>query len=308
MSYNLKQQHIPPVQVYLNSKFADFSMNPKAKSHGVFVFYEPLIRIPNGYKYLISLNNAEIPNSIYNVNDNNNNIIFGYYLSGTFYPLIIDGISSQGLIQLNPGIYSADEIAILLSNLNFIIQLRAGIDDTLVINTVYDGNFNKFKFTIASCSVPSSYLTGVKLCIKPFNNVPNPIFGFSGQNILFDLVVNNSGYSDYNVDVTGTRAVFFKVLNLHTSGFDSKYKMSGNILARIPMNAEPNYMIYWINNTNYKTIQQTKNLNILEILITDSDHQPIDFNGVDWSCSIQIDVLGQDEEEYRADVNQFNLS
>ena len=92
-------------------------------------------------------------------------------------------------------------------------------------------------------------------------------------------------------------------MNVHTAGFDSKSKISNNILSRIPLSCEPFNILYWTNNTHFKTIAQTKNLNVIEIQITDSDGNLLNFNNGDWSSSIEINVLGVDNETYQADSN-----
>lgn len=289
--YSLTNQFVPPSQIYLNSKYADaFGGLASKKSHCFFNFFEPIAKIPQGYKYLISLNNAEIPNSLYNVNEKNNSITFFFGSDGSYYS-----------INLTPGNYSADEIALLLSNIIGELESAAG-NVAFKLNTTYDGNSNMFKFSITILN-SSPGLTGY---FGIDNTTANPIFGLSGKSVIQSLIppvgetINLS--SDSCVDVSGTRAVFFRLMNIHTAGFDSKSKISSNILARIPMNAEPNYIIYWTNNTLYKTIAQTKNLNILEIQITDSDGNLLDFNGVDWSCSIEINVLGTNSEIYLHDA------
>ena len=216
MSYQLTQQHIPPTQIYLNSKYADmYGGDPSFKSHCFFIFHEPIIKVPQNYKYLISLNNAEIPNSIYNVNGTNNSITFcvdtGSYNSVQ--------VNYKYTITLAPGNYSADEICLLLSNLSFVIDTYddGSTPSTFTLITTYDYNMNKFLFNITGDTlIPAySYYVGI------YNVNLNPIFGLSGNSRLMSAVnwgslpikdgkTTLSLYSDMCVDVTGTRAVFFR--------------------------------------------------------------------------------------------------
>ena len=264
---------------------------PSFKSWCYFVFHEPIVKVPSGYKYLISLNNAEIPNSIYNVNTTNNTVIFG----------VTDGTTSVFCdpVNITPGTYSAQEICVLLSNVT--LTFTAYPSYSMSLKTTYDANLNKFKYTILDSStspIANSYLT------IPSGN-QSPIFGFSGKAITGSNTIGAGAYmySDICVDVTGTRAVFFRFVNVHTAGFDSKSKISTNILGRIPLSCEPYNILYWQNITHFKTIAQTKNLSVIEIQITDSDGNLVNFNGCDWSASIEINVLGVNTETYQADTN-----
>ena len=313
MAYALSQQHFAPTQVYLNSKYADmYGGDPSYRSWCYFVFHEPIIKVPTGYKYLISLNNAEIPNSIYNVNSTTNMLTF-YLTPTTDFSYFINNTPIYVYtITIAPGCYSADEICVMLSNMSFSIDTYqdGSTPTTFQLTTTYDGSINKFLFSITAdtSNLNSSYYVGID------NSKTNPIFGLSGSTKIItpDLWMNlpSSGtkttyafYSDACVDVTGTRAAFFRLNNVHTAGFDSKAKISTNILARIPLACEPFNIIYWQNITLFKTIAQTKNLNVIEIQITDSDGNLLNFNGCDWSCSIEINVLNASSgsEAYQAD-------
>ena len=310
MAYQLTQQALPPTQIYLNSKFADmYGGDPSYRSWCYFVFHEPIVKVPSGYKYLISLNNAEIPNSMYNVNETNNKLQFGltsFPINGEEHINILDTITIQ------PGNYSADDIATLLTNLQLhfdnMDEFENVTTETITLDTTYDGSLNKFKFTIKDVTLVGG-LPSAHLVIVPTNNKPNPIFGFSGQNIIAPTpaITDSFSFSDRCIDVTGTRAAFFRLVNVHTAGFDSKSKISTNILARIPISCEPNNILYWQNITLFKTIAQTKNLNVIEIQITDSEGNLLNFNGVDWSASIEINVLGEDNEKYRPDGSSDGL-
>ena len=308
--YSISQQHIAPTQIYLNSKYADqYGGNPSYKSWCYFIFHEPIVKVPSGYKYLISLNNAEIPNSIYNVNATNNTITFFTNATPSNNYDEWNAYASY-TITIQPGCYSADEICVLLSNLTITLDTfqDGSTPSYFQLTTTYDGNANKFKFSLA----------GDRLCYCATNYIGidtsklNPVFGISGNSkiVSTDMWLNlpSTGttttyafHSDICVDCTGTRAVFFRLMNVHTAGFDSKAKISTNILGRIPMSCEPFNILYWQNITHFKTIAQTKNLNVIEIQITDSDGNLLNFNGCDWSASIEINVLGISTESYQAD-------
>jgi hypothetical protein len=306
MSYQLTQQHIAPTQIYLNSKYADmYGGEPSFRSWCYFVFHEPVVKVPSGYKYLISLNNAEIPNSFYNVNSMNNTFIIDAFFANGFKQIL-------ATVTIPPGNYSCDEIENLLSNIQCQYIYYDSQDATqfiyFTLTAIYDINLNKFKFTVSDCDNASAarFSTfNAKIGITTPEDRPLPLFGFSGKanSLTSDATIQNGTffYSDACVDVTGTRSVFFRLMNVHTAGFDSKAKISTNILGRIPMACEPFNILYWQNITHFKTIAQTKNLNVIEIQITDSDGNLIDFNGCDWSASIEINVLGSSSEPYKAD-------
>lgn len=74
MSYQQTQYFYPPRQIYLNSKFASLLADTRKKNHAWFSLNHP-ISIPHGYNnVLVSVDDAQIPVSFYNINETNNRV------------------------------------------------------------------------------------------------------------------------------------------------------------------------------------------------------------------------------------------
>jgi hypothetical protein len=98
------------------------------------------------------------------------------------------------------------------------------------------------------------------------------------------------------VDLAGTRAVFVKCMNIHTPAYDSRSKYSGTTLARVPVVQEPFGITFWKNDTQFKCACSLKNISNLEIQIFDEFGSLIDFNLVDWTLTLQLDIINATDE------------
>jgi len=286
MTHIINQTQFPSVQVNLNSSHADaFGGDPSYRSWCYFLFREPIVNLPNAYQFLISLNDAEIPVSYYCINSTNN--VFSFNYNGTNYT-----------ITLTPGNYSSYDVASQISSTNI-----DGVSNTpFTLSTVYDERSNKmfFKFINLYNTPARNYVT----IFASFSK--NSIFGFNGANDITGFITANQGatltlQSNMCMDVSGTRCVFVKCMNVYTQAYDSKTKYSGNILGRIPMNQEPNGIVFWNNNTGFKSKCTLKSLSVVEIQIVDENNELINFNNIDWSVCIQIDVIGNSPSDYMPD-------
>ena len=293
MTHIINQTQFPSIQIHCNSSHADaYGGDPTYKSWCYFLFREPIVNLPNAYQFLISLNDAEIPVSYYCINSTNN--VFTFLFNYTSYS-----------ITLNEGNYSAYDVAAQLTSTNIPLP---GDEPPLAFSfsTIYDEKSNKmvYKFVCLVDSPATASLTYP--IVIPASTSKNPIFGFNGRtDILADLYIYRGStatlISNMCIDTAGTRCMFVKCLNVHTQAYDSMTKFSGNILSRIPINQEPNGIVFWNNATAFKSKCTLKSLSMLEIQIVDENNQLVNFNNIDWSLCIQIDVLGNSPSDYMPD-------
>ena len=78
---NINYQSIQSSQIYINSNTSDIYLNNTMKSNVVFFFKQPVQLNKNALEMRVSLVNAQIPMSFYNINNTNNTI----YISGVKY-------------------------------------------------------------------------------------------------------------------------------------------------------------------------------------------------------------------------------
>ena len=302
MSYVIDQYHFPSRQVYLNSAYADaYGGVPSQRSWCYFIFKEPIINLPSSYDCLISLNQATIPVSYFVVNSTNNVFLF---------QITNNSVVTNYSITVPIGNYSYQDLVSYLTDTN--AKLVSGPSISFTLTTIYSETSNKFSFLFKSASF---VMGNCNVYIKyssvgsGYTGSKNSIFGFSGNAIFkgynssssLDANGNLVLSSDIGVDLAGTRCIYVKLMNIHTLAYDSKTKYSGSTLARIPINQEPNGLVYWDNHTNFKSFCSIKNLSTLEIQVTDENGTLMDFNTIDWSLCLTIDVLAESPTEYKPD-------
>ena len=263
MGYSINQYTIGSKQIFLNSAQASaYGGDPTYKSLCYFFFNEPILSLPQSYNFLISVNTAEIPTSWYNVNSTNN--IFTFTVNGATYS-----------ITLRVGNYNAFQIA---------DRLRYPNNGTFQLYTTYDSNSNKmfFSFYFSHTINNSVYMT---------NNMP--FCGLSGSKVKANSGTNHyvNLVSDMLVDCTGPKCLYVRMNNIHTPSFDSFHKVSSNILAKIPIDKGPNDTISYTLNNNFQAKVNLRTLSQFEIEITFDDNTPVNFNGCDWTLTLQVDVV-----------------
>ena len=273
MVYTVNQYGIASKQVFLNSAQANaYGGDPSYKSYCYFYFNEPILQLPQAYNFLLSVNTAEIPVSWYRINSSNN--IFSFTVNGQTLS-----------ITLRPGNYNAFQIADML---------RIPDNGTFQLYTTYDSTTNKMFF--------SFYFHGINNLVYMTNNLS--YCGLSGA-----TVQANSGtkyyvvlVSDSVVDCMGSNSLFIRMNNVHISSFDTNHKVSTNIIARIPIDKGPNDVITYNLNNNFQAKLNIRNLSQFEILITFDDNTPVNFNGADWTMTLQVDVV-KATPDYEPDKN-----
>ena len=294
MSYNINQTHFPSIQIYLNSKYADAYGNiPSQRSWCYFNFKEPIVKLPEAYNFLIRLNRIELPCSMYAVNNSNNTATF------TVEYISVPDASPSFLnipITLPNGNYSALDFVSIFNT------LYNNVTNPVVLSAAYNAQNNTFSFI-------ATLVNGSSLVSLSVSSAPTTIFGLSGSTITSNTVLINaqalqyiSVSSDVGVDLAGTRAVFVKCLSIHTPGFDSRSKYSGTNLARIPISQEPFGIVFWDNRTGFKSMCSLKNVSSLEIQITDEDGNLVDFNSIDWTMTLQLDIINGSPTDFTPNV------
>lgn len=292
MSYHINQHQFPSKQVYLNSKYADaYGGVASCKSWCFFNFKEPIVNLPQAYEFLISLNSCEIPLSFPIVNANNNSFTVNVSAYAGGDNTIVN---YSYTVVVATGNYSAKDICDAINN----------NDEGSVGNVIatYLGTLNRFQFTLA-LSAGVTYDSVINFSISSGNS--NPIFGLSGANLTTSTKLADGTFvlkSDVGVDLSGTRAVFIKCLSIHTAGYDSRTKYSSTILARIPLTQEPLSIQWYSNVTQFKAKCVIKNISNLEMQICDEDGNLVDFNTLDWTCTLQLDVIAQSPTDFTPDV------
>jgi hypothetical protein len=227
-------------QIYLSSKYADVYKNNNLNS---VEFFLPMIEIDDLYHIYISVANASIPVSYYNINSNNN--ILQYSLTGG--PIVSIVISS--------GNYNVNT---LLTTLNSLLT-----NFTVIYNSIT----NKFTFTHATTDF---IFFGISTCLN--------CLGLSTQDqySLSRVLVSNGC-----INLSPVRS-FIISCNLQTGNINLSNSGIQNILCSIPIITNNLGVVNYSNDSKFKTNLFTNVLNSISIHIKDQDDNSIDFNSVNW--------------------------
>jgi hypothetical protein len=142
-------------------------------------------------------------------------------------------------------------------------------------------SFNKITgvYTITSSSSITIYSSG-STCFKLLGlNSQTP--SYTGGTILCSYPCNFSGIS--RIKVVSNK--------LSTYSLDSTISSNNNVLAVIPVNCGSNGVILYQNISSFKPMLREINVNDFDISLLDDDDNLINFNGVSWSISLQIDII-----------------
>jgi hypothetical protein len=248
-------QTIQSFQIYINSGQATTFNNTKL-SDVTFDFKNIFSLDKKVYEVRLGVVTAEIPYSFYQINETNYK-----------FQITIGGITS--IYNASLGNYNINTFITRLLSI-----LPAGF------NITYDLSISKLTF---------SYTQSFQ--ISDTNKSIFPILGFAtGQvytsNASFILTAPNC----YNLNPINRLMINTNTFNI--PNIDTFNKSITTVLASIPINCMPNDTIFYTNFANFRTtLSNPSSLNQLNLEIYDDYEQQINFNGLNWTLTIQVDVL-----------------
>jgi hypothetical protein len=233
------------------------SSNVDSKNDNSFIFYIPTgsILAESQEHIYLSLQSAIIPNTFYNINSYNNILC---------YALVSNNIKQYLTIPV--GNYNIKDIVSYLNSYmtNFTVS--------------YNKTYNKLTFQNLSLAnfiiYPESTLYGV--------------LGFSNGLTYY----SNSGIlqSVNAVNVNSIQYINVK-LNINTNNI-TKYNVNDkNIICSIPVNINSYGVINYKNENNFKVNTFRNEITELILQFTDQNGYNINFNGVQWSIVLQLDII-----------------
>jgi hypothetical protein len=235
-------------QLHLNSENADsvyFNNNCQVE------FYLPIIEIPSQYHMYVSVEHASIPTTFYNINSNNNILV--YVINLVTYTL-----------EITKGNYNVTTLKnYLMTNMNnFTIIYDSIINAFTFTHTYYD-------FTISSNST----------CLS--------LIGFFKTDT---TSVSKILTSTRAVNLCSIRCICVHT-NLKTSNISKTNTNCFNILCSIPITVSPLSIQPYTNNNNFKVNTFSNNISMLSIKLCDQLGNLIDLNGANWSMTIQFNIV-----------------
>jgi hypothetical protein len=242
--------NLDSIQIHLNSKYADKYVNNSVSD---CEFNLPMIEIPAQHYIYISVQNATIPYTWYNIDSTNNTLI--YHVNGVYYAL-----------QITQGNYNANQLA------SFLAKNMSGN-----FTVSYDIITNKFTFTNPNNFVINSTST----CLG--------ILGFP-QDELYSTSILKSLTSYTMVNLLNKSAIYIQS-NLLTGNINNNSKAEGTILTSIPINCPPYSLITYNNFNGFKSNLYSNNISFIKIKIVDENHTLMNLNGCYWNITLQLDIV-----------------
>ena len=216
-----------------------------------YVFDIGTILVPLQTHIHVKLKNCVFPHSFYNVNSLNNYIIF--IANGLTYTYIMDY-----------GNYNAIDITkFFTSNIpNMTCTYTSKTNKFTFTHTLYDFTFSSSSTCLNMFGIASYRRTSTdKKLTSEYSINMSPVQS---------IIVN----SDYN---TGN------ILSV-----DPKLKSS---LCVVPVNSQPNSLMFYENIHPTVSNLYVSNLNTLTIRIVDQDNKTIDFNGRSWNMTLVLELI-----------------
>jgi hypothetical protein len=271
MSHILNDSYIGSKNIYLKSQEASISISD---AHKIFYLNNP-ITPPSNIRIMLGCHNFECPNSLYNINTTNN----------------ILNVSAEGndvSITIPVGNYDSDTFAVKIT------QLLAGeydnLGDTLI---VCEFNNDNYIFEFSSNNPFSIISTTADVELGLLGQTPTPL----GSNYICENVCNLAGIS----------GIFIKIKNLGFNNLDS-YGDITNTIARCDVNVNfGEYIFYSPAEVLYFAIND-KNIQYLEVQLTDDEGNEIQLNGGRWSLVLSAHFSYEKEVKLPSNSSNFGLS
>jgi hypothetical protein len=211
-------------------------------------------------KYItLALSHAETPVSWYIINDTNNKLVIQI---NNFY----GSSGTNTTFTLTNGNYNANTFQKMLLNI-------MGSQWLISISSTTG------KFTLSNTSFDFFIRGSLSTC--------NKLMGFpSNDNNI--LSTSLSLVMPYPCNFSGTSRVNIKSSTIQTNNLDSVSNGHSSNITSISVSAELYGIILYTNINNFQNIIYNDFLNGIDINLTDENNNPINFNGIDWFITLEI--------------------
>lgn len=247
--------NIESLQIHLNSKYADSYNNSSLSDCN---FNLPLIEIPCQHTIYLSVQQAVIPYSFYNINSTNNTL---------FYQEIIGTGVNNTTVYISNGNYNAYQLAVYLS--------------TNLPRTTVSYDIIKNKYTFTNTTNNFKILTAYSTC--------QDLIGLS-TNDLYNTSFGNSLTNYKQINLCPIKSICL-ASNLQTGCISNTFKNDTNILCSINVANNPYSLIDYKNQNNFRINLHNNVFNSINIKCLDQDGNPLDLNQQYFTLTIQLDIV-----------------
>lgn len=267
---------IDSLQIYINSKYA--SSNPDY-SGANNLYLLPYIVAPEGHYIHISVVNASIPYSFYNINELNN--VLYCVVHYQFITDVMIAHDESYFINIPVGNYNANQMVNVLSKMsNWTATSDSGSYNNPNLVVTYNAIVNRFTFR-NTLDLEFNFPYPNTTCIEPLG--------------LSEILINSSSFgyeytSKYSINLAVIRAINI-VTNYSSGNLSILQQNNFNTLCSIPVTTLPNTLVYYENSNDFKTNLYLGEINNINIKLTDQDNNVLFLNGLYYNLTLQIDIL-----------------
>lgn len=251
--------------IVLNSKDA-LQLNSTNLSNCVFNCQGLLTDQDDILRTYVSLINAQIPCSFYNIDATNNTINYIQSIQSLSFTIPIGNYSSSSLIT--------------------ILKTRFGVSVTSI---VLDKATGKLIFTFNTNT------------ILEITSTLAPIIGMTTN---LNCFANVSATTNFPLNLLGIKRISIASDTLNISAYNSKG--DGNILATIEVNQPPFNMLSYEQATDLnKHILHSKSIDLIDIQLYDENRNYINFNNTTWTMTLCLSIERNSEAYIRSSLGSF---
>lgn len=279
-------------QVLINSRLCSVS-NVQSRNRLSVILGSPIVA-PRGYDVGLTVVDAQIPATWYNVNANNRGIPFAVKYGS--YPGIIV------TVNLNIGAYTIDTLITQWTNsttpgLRNIAFTLNNVACTLAV-TLTKTSINLINIAYAFTTTLTG---GTWSFVAPFNS---PLLGFNNVTLTNGTTGSAVGNAVPNLYIR----YYTLTSSLYTYSQipTSSYVAPRNPICKIPCTASPGYTELFINPCPTPLKLADKIITNFDIALLDDLGNDVSFNYYDWSCTLQFEFVPKLRYTYEEE-GEFNL-
>ena len=242
--------------LYLHSGCPSQYNNGSNKSSVVFFFKDGLKVDKSTIEMRVSVKDAIIPISFYQINATNNKLT-----------ITVSGVPTT---YYSPyGNYSVT---------SFIAQWATTVGAAWVVT--FNSISNQFTFSYTS-----------NFTISDDTNSLFPVIGFATGSQYSSIARTLT--APYPVNFSGLNRLIISSPSFNTENISCYAEGYNRSLASVPVNNTNSSVIYYSNVTNHRNTFYQHNVNQVQIDIYDDFQNLVNFNNIDWSMTLQIDTVSE---------------
>tara|TARA_R100001129_G_scaffold114102_1_gene78742 strand:+ start:254 stop:1114 length:861 start_codon:yes stop_codon:yes gene_type:complete len=241
------------LNIYLQSHNATISNSDSDK---VFNFQD-FISVPPDQNIIVALTSFEMPNTLYNIN-------------APFNTLTINGTSGSHQITLTPKNYNATQMK---DELNSKFASASFLSDTGLSSLVVSFDDQSFKYTFTGNANFSITECTFDTEIGLENQIPT---------------TSNTSYECVDIILLGgISSIYVGIKNLGISNIDSR-GATDNTIAKLNVKSSLGDYIFYDGEENNYFLCNRREINTLEVLLTDDKNRPLKMNGGKFSLTLNF--------------------